>query len=222
MDKLKNIITKLVEFNIYLTQRDNVNALSEKREKEPSNQCMISAFGQWCLQFGKFAKIQKWISQFNAERIEEEIYKIVQSRVNFLNKRITDPKLKTSRFYSIHFIWMFNSILEEYNWKLVSEKATIEKIIEIIESGQSVVCGTNISTFLKGATGHILTFIGYYKDENGKLLGLIANDPFGDCETNYKNTNGENRYYSIDTVNKLLSPCYKGDVRLMIYGVKTK
>lgn len=222
MDKPQNVISIIVEFWIYLTQRNNVNPLSEKREKEPSNQCMISAFGQWCLQFGKFAKIQKWIEQFNKETVEELIYTIVQSRVNELNKKITDPKMKTSRFFSTHFIWMFNSILKEYNWKLVSEKATIEKIIEIINSGQSVVCGTNISFFLKNATGHIMTFIGYYKDDKGKILGLITLDPFGDCETNYKNPNGELRYYSVDTVNKLLSPCYKGDVRLMIYGVKIK
>ena len=67
-----------------------------------------------------------------------------------------------------------------------------------------------------------MTFIGYYKDDKNNLLGLIALDPYGDCETNYKNHNGDNRYYSIETVKKLLSPCYTGDVRLMIYAEKIK
>ena len=241
MDKPQNVISIITPDSVYLSQRNNVNALSEKREKEPSNQCMIAAYGEWALPFGHFAKIEKWISQFNKETIEETIYKIVQSRVNDLNKPIKEEieriKLQkpipfarikslesqlTNRYYSIHFNWMFNQILREYNWKMKSESATIEKIKSILDTRQAVICGTNIKEFLPGASGHIQTFVGYYTDAKGNLLGLISNDPYGDCETFYKNQNGENRYYSIETVKKLLSPCGKGDLRLMIYAEKIK
>jgi hypothetical protein len=212
----------IVNDSFYLSQRNNVDTLSEKRDKQPSNQCMVAAFGSWALQFGKFSNLEKWNQQFNPETIEDLIYTIVQSRVNDLNKNITNPKLKTSRFVSIHFVWMFNSILKEFGWKLVSEKANPNKIISILDSGQSVVCGTNISSFLSGASGHIMNFIGYKKNELDEISGLIANDPFGDCQTNYRNQNGENVFYNNDTIQKLLSPCSPGDIRLMIYGVKTK
>jgi hypothetical protein len=241
MDKPQNVISLILPNSVYLSQRNNVNALSEKREKEPSNQCMVAAYGEWTIPFGYFAKIEKWISQFNKETIEETIYKIVQSRVNDLNKPINEEieKLKsqkpiplarieslksqlTNRYYSIHFNWMFNQILKEYNWRMKSEPAKIERIKSILDSGQAVICGTNIKAFLPGATGHIQTFVGHYTDAKENLLGLISNDPYGDCESFYKNQNGENRYYSLETMKKLLSPCSQGDVRLMIYAEKIK
>lgn len=220
MDKPQNVISKIVEHSQYLTQRDNVNTLSEKRDKEPSNQCMVASFGEWALQFGFFANLEKWQKQFNSKTVEEIIYTIVVTHVNELNKK--NPKNPTSRFHSEHFIFMFNQILFEFGWKLQSEKATIEKIKSVIDTGQSVVVGTNISSFLPGASGHIQNCIGYYTNNDGNLLGFIFNDPYGDCETGYKIHNGENRYYSLDTVKKLLSPCGLYDVRLMVYAVRTK
>jgi hypothetical protein len=217
---INNEVFLIVNDSIYLTQRDNVDTLSEKRNLQPSNQCMVSAFGSWALQFGKFANLKKWNKEFNKETIEEIIFTIVQSRVDYLNKNTSNPKLKTSRFSSIHFIWMFNSILKEFGWKLISEKVDLEKITKILDSGQSVICGTNISNFLNGASGHIVNLIGYKKDKQGTVLGLYVNDPFGDCQTNYKNKNGEKVFYTIETVQKLFSPCNPNDIRLMIYGVR--
>ena len=51
MDKPQNVISIITPDSVYLSQRNNVNALSEKREKEPSNQCMIAAYGEWAFQY---------------------------------------------------------------------------------------------------------------------------------------------------------------------------
>jgi hypothetical protein len=228
----------LVKFWVWLTQRDNVDTTDKNRKKEPSNQCMIASFAMWCIQFGKWVGIDKWIKQFKVQTIEEVLHAIVMDHVNKFNEPILKQieelrkqnaslnKIKaleqnlTSRFKSIHFIDIFNSILKDYGWKLVSEKATIQKIMKVLDTGQSVVCGTNIESFLRGASGHIQNFVGYRIDEKGKFLGLYSCDPYGNCETEYKDHNGACVFYKAETVNKLLSPCGPGDVRLMIYAVK--
>lgn len=236
---LSNIIITQVENPFYLTQRNNVNTLSEKRDKEPNNQCMIATFGEWGLQFGHYANIEKWKIQFNERTIEEVIHTIVQTRINKLNEPIlaridelakkgasaiainAEKRKLKNRYSSEHFRSMFDEILDEYGWKMTFSVATVEKIISVIDSGQSVIAGTNISKYLKGASGHIQNFVGYYKEKStGKLLGLISNDPYGDCETKYTNHNGKERFYNMVTTNNLLTPCGEGDKRLIIYAVR--
>lgn len=223
---IENFLIKKVENPFYLTQRDNVKIDLKKdfeRTKEPSNQCMIAANGEWALQFSYYANIQKWKTQLHPETIEDLIYTLVMTKVNEINSKIPDPKNWTSRFHGEHFRAVFDEWLKEYGWHMTFSVATIEKIMSIIDTGQAVVAGTNISAYLRGASGHIQTFVGYYKDKTtGKLLGLISEDPYGDCETNYKNQNGHERFYSVNTVNNLLSPCSKDDRRLITYAVKNK
>ncbi len=225
---LENITIKKVDYVEWLNQRNNVkiDLLNDfKRTPEPSNQCMVSAYSIWALQFGKFANLEKWKTQLHPETMEELIYTLVMTKVNEINSKIPDKSKWTSRFHGEHFRNTFNEWLKEANsnWQMTFAVATVEKIKSIIDTGQAVVTATNIQKYLRGASGHIQTCTGYYEETNSKkLLGLILEDPFGDCETNYVNRNGANRFYQISTVNNLLTPCSKNDTRLISYAIKTK
>ncbi len=223
---LENITIKKVDHAIWLSQRNNVkiDLLTDfKRTLEPSNQCMISAYSSWALQFGNYANLEKWKAQLNPETIEELIYTLVMTRVNEINSKIPDSKKWTSRFHGEHFRNLFDEWLKDHNWRMTFAVATLDKIKSIIDSGQAVVTATNISKYLKGASGHIQTCIGYYEETNTKtLLGLIMEDPFGDCETKYVNRNGNERFYKKETAINLITPCYQGDSRLISYAIKTK
>lgn len=221
---LENITIKKVDHATWLNQRNNVkiDLLNDfERTPEPSNQCMVSAYSSWSLQFGHYANLEKWKTQLHQETIEELIYTLVMTKVNAINAKIPDKNKWTSRFHGEHFRNTLNEWLEEYNYQMTFAVATIEKVKSIIDTGQAVVAATNISKYLKGASGHIQTCVGYYEETSTKkLLGLILEDPFGDCETNYRDRNGQDRFYSVNTVNNLFTPCSKDDRRLISYAVK--
>jgi hypothetical protein len=223
---LENITIKKVDHATWLSQRNNfkIDLLKDfERTPEPSNQCMVSAYSSWALQFGFFANLEKWKTQLHPETIEELIYTLVMTKVNAINAKIPDKNKWTDRFHGEHFRNVFNEWLKESNWQMSFAVATIEKVKSIIDTGQAIVVGTNISKYLRGASGHIQTCVGYYEETTTKkLLGLIMEDPFGDCETNYVNRNGQDRFYKTETVINLFTPCSKDDRRLISYAVKTK
>ena len=220
----ENITIKKVDHTTWLSQRNNfkIDLLKDfKRTPEPSNQCMISAYSSWALQFGHFANLEKWKTQLHPDTIEELIYTLIMTKVNEINSKNPDKNKWTSRFHGEHFRNLFDEWLKEDNWRMTFAIATLDKIKSIIDTGQAVVTATNISKYLRGASGHIQTCIGYYEDTTTKkLLGLIMDDPFGDCESTYIDRNGKERFYKIETAINLITPCYKGDARLISYAIK--
>ena len=195
---------KIADNNVWIDQRKMINP--ETQKAEPHNWCMISSFSSWILQFGRTFKIPKW-DQFHEESLPMTWWILVMNRVR--NTREND-----NRFMSNVHRDIVNKLLEHTEWKMITTGIDIAKIKEIIDSNQSLVVGTNISSFMGGATGHIQNWVGYNNN------GIFSNDPYGWARDSYRTKNGKNVFYSWNEVNRLTSDFKGGQKCLMSYAVK--
>lgn len=216
----------------YLSQRDNIDIDLETfiRKQNTSTQCMVSSFAMWILQFGHFIQYDKWIRQWNPKTAEEILYILIMNKVRELNleeeeKTIKDKnykKLHYSRFMSEVFRRVIDPMIGPLGWKMQVKQNNIDVLADILDTGQGVVVGTNISSYLPKATGHIQYFIGYEKDKEGRVTGFYSCDPYGDCRTGYKVRTLEKGYvfYEIEHIKRLLQEFGKGCPTLCSYAVR--
>lgn len=201
----------------YLTQRDNTDIDLETFLRKPnkSTQCMVSSFSMWLLQFGHFIENEKWKNEWNEKSAEEILYLLVMTYTK------NSPENDT-RFMSEVFRKVIDPMLDPLGWKMQVKRNYPELLADVLDTGQGVVVGTNISSFLKGASGHIQYFIGYEKDVGEKLTGFYSCDPYGDCRDGYKTRTLEKGFvfYPIETINRLLTPFGKDYPTLCSYAVK--
>lgn len=216
----------------YLSQRDNVDIDMETFVRTPnrSTQCMVSSFAQWILQFGHYANYEKWASQWKKESAEEILYIMVMSKVNELNKEEAEKKAHNPNYKPLHFTRFMSEVfrrvvdpmLEPIGWKMAVKQNNIDAIASVLDTGQGVVVGTNISSYLPGANGHIQYFIGYEKNNKGSITGFYSGDPYGDCRDGYKTKTLKDGFvfYEIEHINRLLKGFGAGCPTLCSYAVK--
>lgn len=181
----------------YLSQRNNFNL---DGSKNTNNQCMIASVTMELNSFGKM------INDVMFQKITEFSYlntfqSILDGSKKGTNTVVKNPKNKDRFWLSAHAD-VVNFLLKEshLNYKMVSGEQTLTSIKSYItKTNLPVILATDISQFLKGASGHIMVAIGY------DSTGLYIHDPYGNCTLSYGDHNGNNIRYGTPILQKLFA-----------------
>lgn len=128
---------------------------------------------------------------------------------------INNAQGKEDRFYWSAHERFIDKVLEktEYDFHFRNAMGNEKLIMESIDKGFPVMCSIWIQSWYPSGKGHLVLIVGYRLDSEGKFLGFIVYDPFGDCLTQYKNKNGNKVFYGVKDWAKMMNSPEKAGSR---------
>lgn len=183
---------KLVTAYNYLSQKNNINPYT--RILDRSTQCAISTYCMEILNQKDKTRNPKF-NALNHQTIEHDYYLAVDNYIK--NTTAKDTRFQSDVHRSVVNSWLtFAGLTKRFQHSVVS----VNKLKALIDLDISVALGTNITTFLKGASGHFQDAVGYCDQ------GLISNDPYGWAHNGYKDDKGKLVLYTWAEVDRLFTP----------------
>lgn len=136
--------------------------------------------------------------------------KIIKSQVDELAYKMAvmaKAKGNETRFHWSAHERFIDSLVKGhgYDFFFHKVKGNLDQIKDSILAGFPVMCSLWIKPWFPSGRGHLTLIVGYREDEEGNVTGYIVNDPFGDCLSSYKNTDGEKVFYPIKEFTKMVS-----------------
>lgn len=182
---------KLVTAHNYLSQKNNVNPYTRKLDR--STQCAISTYSMEMLNQRDKTKNER-LAVLHPQSIEHDYYLAVDNYIK--NTPVSDTRFQSDVHRTVMNSWLKSAGLTT---KFKHTKVSVDAVKALIDRNISVALGTNIASFLKGASGHFQLAVGYCDQ------GLIDNDPYGWAHNGYKDENGLLVLYTWEEVTRLFT-----------------
>ena len=87
-----------------------------------------------------------------------------------------------------------------------SERRSLSQFIRTIDFGGACVTSGLFTFKNKKVGGHVVAVVGYKTDEDGNIMSLLIDDPWGDYRTFYENTKGNDIEMPLSDFKKIIRP----------------
>ena len=87
-----------------------------------------------------------------------------------------------------------------------SERRSLSQFIRALDFGGACVTSGLFTFKSKKVCGHVVAVVGYKTDEEGNVVSLIIDDPWGDYRTYYENVRGNDIEMPIADFKKIIRP----------------
>lgn len=211
--------TFVLKDHFYEFQQDNFNPdgtsnMVRTKEWGRFNQCFISSavmsFNQ-CLTRLRSKGIEP-IDGFKTSYIDEIAY--MATLLSNLNKDNSAWNDNQGRYQWTEHCKLLNTLIQNSFKKKVPGKWIFHRhggnhnvIINVIKTNYQPIVGINIKHHHGSGSGHVITVVGWKEDDDGKVLGLIVNDPAGNILKGYRNakeTDGKEAFYPLNELKYML------------------
>ena len=176
---------------------------NEDKLFQRTNECFISSGSMFC-----DALYNAGITKTPVDEMAYKVAVIENSKGN-----------ETRYHWSAHERFMGILIKDKgYDFFIHKVKGNEDQIKDSILHDFPVLCSIYIQPWYPSGRGHLILIVGFRTDSEGNVTGYVCNDPFGDCLSQYKNTNGERVFYPIKEFKKMINspddkPRFMGRIR---------